>query len=312
MADSYEVRRADRAVTAWSTRRLFEPTGPMVELRAELRAALAAMSPAHGRLLHAVYASTDRSHCDLENVVVYNVGARPFTRIARDGLALERRFDVRALTFQPDSAPPDAHWLQYDVGSPEMPAAWRDAGTVASWDQPGWPRLSSSARAATVWYRLSGGDIDTVSNPGTSEHLGIELDVTRPLTIEVNPASIIKPLIDGILAALCHHDGTRLDIVAERLVDQLPADAGGHPPPADLARTTVCSAPARSYGPTALASSGIRPTIDSSPSCSACTTTSHRTGVSPVACSWSPLLWTNLRPIVPREPIRKVREELDT
>lgn len=76
MAERYRVRHiGDRTVVAWSTRRLpFEPAGWLLEFRRTLRAAVTALEAPAGTPLTAIYASADRSPCDVENVLVYNVG----------------------------------------------------------------------------------------------------------------------------------------------------------------------------------------------------------------------------------------------
>src|SRR5437763_6942840 len=90
--DEYLIRASDRRVEAWSTRRLqFEPKGWQVELRAELRRALASLSAETG-FLAAVYASPIRDAGDVENVLFYNVGSG-FGQTTQRGVRFERSFD---------------------------------------------------------------------------------------------------------------------------------------------------------------------------------------------------------------------------
>ena len=77
------------AVEAWATERLpFEPKGWMLELRSALRQ----MRSHNGALLAAVYSSQVDAFCDVENVVIYNVGAGNFAATASAGLRLERGY----------------------------------------------------------------------------------------------------------------------------------------------------------------------------------------------------------------------------
>lgn len=71
-------------VYLWSTSRLpFEPTGWLLQLRADLARAireLETFSP-YG-IVHAVYASRIGRRCDIENLLVLNVGPGAFGGVA--------------------------------------------------------------------------------------------------------------------------------------------------------------------------------------------------------------------------------------
>ena len=68
----YLVRADHRLVELWSNTRLqFEPKGWQLDMRAELRDALAAMAPCPDKILHATYGAVDTGEfIDVENVLL--------------------------------------------------------------------------------------------------------------------------------------------------------------------------------------------------------------------------------------------------
>ena len=71
----FVVHGSDAGVERWSSQRLpFEPKGWMLEYRSALREALGRLDPARGPVLIASFASTDRKPCDVENLLLYNLG----------------------------------------------------------------------------------------------------------------------------------------------------------------------------------------------------------------------------------------------
>src|SRR3712207_5375675 len=92
---TYLVVPGLHSVEAWSTERIrFPPVGWQTEFRDRLAGAIGVMDIPPGAVLHAEYASGSRDLCDVENVLFYNIGARPFAQAARSGLRFERRFDL--------------------------------------------------------------------------------------------------------------------------------------------------------------------------------------------------------------------------
>lgn len=96
-------------------------------MRSALQDALSAIPSRDGLILGAVYTSEDRSRFDVENVLIYNVGARKWPA-ARAGLRFERAFEC------PPTPPGDRtgldHYHRYELTSTEE--GWRhwDRGQV--------------------------------------------------------------------------------------------------------------------------------------------------------------------------------------
>lgn len=198
---SYEIAVESNAVRAWSTRRLpFEPKGWLKGYRDDLRIALRSLKPETGRHLRAVYASPDREFADVENVLLYNVGASSYRHLTDGGLEVQRVSSGDGL-----------HHVSYQfVDSVERAlTAGRTLATVTLHAMP-----SPTDRAGAWWAAI---------RPRVVIVDG-ELDVDQQFTVDVSMGgmgsslvSVIKPLLDGLISALHVHDGTRRDHVRNAL-----------------------------------------------------------------------------------------------
>ncbi len=86
-----EIALTSEFVDVWLDRRLpFEATGDMLTLRTQLREAIRGLQCPKGSILCATYASADDSFCDIENILLYNVGPAVFAGSCGQGVRLVR------------------------------------------------------------------------------------------------------------------------------------------------------------------------------------------------------------------------------
>lgn len=206
--DSYELTTADHGVEFWSSRRLpFEPRGTLSDARSALRLALEGLDVV-GSLI-AEYSSLDQSFCDIENVLLYNVGMRSFQKTGANHIVLRRRYT------QPPDSPSgrlfDHHHRYAVVTSPTprvlMTRARRDFSLPAVSTASGfW--LAARSAASSSGNRLRESDI------------GVRITLSMSETDRRSLPSVLKPVLDGIVASMHRHDGSQLDEVAARLADQ--------------------------------------------------------------------------------------------
>lgn len=193
----------------------------MLAYRHALRRALADLDPAHGAVLRGSYASRDTRRCDVENLLLYNPGLSAFAHLRPQEVVM-----TRSLTpAPPPEGDPDVlvHHHRYDLVA-SGPAA---AGDVIALLAP--VPLRRPVAVEKVWYDVcAGGGLEVerrLGDPG--DELGLDLTLHRPPG-SGPPAMLgmIKVLVDGVVSALHRHDGSQLELLAERLSGRLavPAD----------------------------------------------------------------------------------------
>lgn len=213
------VHSTDRQVEAWSYRRLpYEPRGDALEFRGALRAHIARVEPRG--LLRCVYASADRTFCDTENVLLYNVGMSTFARLLARGLVFERAFEV-------PPAPTSGsfvHHHAYSTSQRESPGYWSTPRALSTWRT----RAPEKRTTAAPWWlavskaRVRDDDRGLAAQTPVTGDLG---GVPFGLRIRVAPGAVpihsaLKPMLDGTIAAL-HSDSTALPLSVSRLSQQI-------------------------------------------------------------------------------------------
>lgn len=210
---------------------------------------------AAGRTLVGCYASVDAQRCDVENLLLYNVGLRAFAHLHVHDIVL-----VRSMTPPP---PPDGvskalgHHHRYELADVAPPAP---SGPVVARLAP--TPLRMPLRVASVWYDIrSKGHLEV--GDGAGELLAVEVTVHRPPSaFRPGLLGVVKVAVDGFISALHTHDGSELAVVAERLGARLGLPREGV---ADLllANPPACLASAACCGFHWTSSTGTQPTTSS-------------------------------------------------
>lgn len=210
----FELACSPTAVQFWSDVRLpFEPKGEARRARDELRRALRNLTPT-GELV-AEYCSTDRRLCDVENVLLYNVGVAQFTTLSSKRIKVVRSFDVPPLTPSGRALP---HLHRYGLWQQGL-SAWRRGRLVGERVFV----IPAPFRTSTVWA-VARALAATSEVESDSRELEVDVDITLPATSSLGLASLMKPLLDGVVASFHCHDGSGdLDLLAGRLAGQLGA-----------------------------------------------------------------------------------------
>lgn len=210
-----------RRVALWSARRLpFEPRGDQLTMREELRASLRRLAAADGEVLHAVYGSTIDGFVDVENVLLYNVGAAALARAARNGLRCERS---RIVPPMPGSKAAAAHHHEYGLRAPDAGFDhWQRGVTRAHWHRAPVPPLRADTKPSAIWAAVKAAgvqvDSETVSGP-----FGLSVVIQHPPNARPRPVDVVKPVFDGVIAAFHRHVGPpeALALAATRIALQL-------------------------------------------------------------------------------------------
>jgi hypothetical protein len=179
----------------------------MLQFRTEIRQGLQAMVAPSGDVLHAVYGSLSEDLVDAENVLFYNVGTSHFTHLANDGIRFERAYE------QPPQIPKAVdyipkHYHRYmTTGRQDEFTHWHRGQTLATWADSNCGPITSSLKVPAVWLGIKLA-AHTLSDPshtppkqfGVSVHLRYGAKQTN-----IHPATVVKPLLDGIIAAFHQH-----------------------------------------------------------------------------------------------------------
>ncbi|HUP86846.1 MAG TPA: hypothetical protein VM143_14405 [Acidimicrobiales bacterium] len=209
--DFVAVPGAD-GVEAWSVRRLpFEPKGSMLEFRSALRAALSALDTRIGRL-RCAYSSASTDFCDAENVLLYNVGMSSFGRLTEHSVTFERSHLVPTCP-EPLSGPA-LHHLRYTTQSDTTFLHWQIGAEIAAVETATPRRVD---KAADWWWATRTGTRTMTGVDLTNQPYGLRIQIGG---LDRSTASVLKPMLDGIVASL-HRDDSPADETVTRLATQL-------------------------------------------------------------------------------------------
>ncbi len=226
MSHHYFVKADDGVVEAWSTTRLqFEPKHWQRDFRAQLRLAIATLA-SRDQLLAAQYRSPVRDSCDTENILFYNVGTGIFAAASTAGVRFERGFVVPPC--HADLYGPSMHYHRYENGTDvdgdfEL---WREVATLARFDSVTLPRLSAASKPAAIWLALHETQAQAMQEDVWPDAFALRITLHLPSSYAA-PISLLKPLLDGVIAAFGVYEGPQLKLVAERLGAARPRSGRG-------------------------------------------------------------------------------------
>lgn len=206
----YEIESGPGYVEAWSEKRLpFEPKGWMKEFRDELRIAVSELRAQPGEGLYSTYVAEGRDFCDVENVLIYNVGTAAFRGAASNELAFERRFIP--------VSPAMVHHYRYELRpTPIILDGLSRRNRVATWKTDVVSPLNGSTKLSSLWWAIRRGAMSVTGAVEPNAPIGVELIVSCPT--HVNLAGIVKVAVDASIVAF-HSSGlgSALKEMAKRL-----------------------------------------------------------------------------------------------
>lgn len=217
---NYSIKKPgnnNNIVALWSSRRLpFEPKGWLYDMREALKNAINQLIVPKDSILTATYTSPIEESCDVDNILVYNVGPRVFKTTCLNGFLLERNFSaVPCLPEQPDFY---SHYQQYALAPlNQQPLHWAAKNLLASWDNIVIPGSTFNAKPHVFWQLLKENPVSIFTGDIYENYFGIELKLSAPHSKRSNLAAIIKPMLDGIISAFHFYQGEQLDQVSKRL-----------------------------------------------------------------------------------------------
>lgn len=183
MSGSFTVTSDESVVEVTSLNRLpFEPkTDALKSLRGAIQSAVRGVSSRPGFILSGTYSSSDRSLCDTENILFYNVGLSSFAGLSSEGIRFERSFQVPEGT-----ANAHQHHARYQLIHPDAPfSAWRAGPTLVAWQRVPLPPIGEGTKPAPIWYALSDARIVQTSKGAAPSAYGLRLSLALPAVSRV-------------------------------------------------------------------------------------------------------------------------------
>jgi hypothetical protein len=199
----------------WSVERLaYEPRGAMRQVRDDLARAVRGLAAGEDKWLHSTLSSAGVLGADPENVLIYNVGPRHFAHLTREGLRFEH---IVGPLPSPARDPGLGFHHDYRVArASDEPVAWQVTARLASWEDARLDQLDEFTSAGEVWLAIHNATLRSFGTPSLA-HFGVNMTLSVPSGRVTSAAQLVKPVVDGAVAAFHRHDGTALQDLAGRL-----------------------------------------------------------------------------------------------
>jgi len=214
-----EPEEGHDSVRAWSAERLsFEPKGWQKEFRERLRRAVNQLDGDQDSVLHTIFISPNNEVVDVENILLYNVGTGYFERAAHSGLRFERVFGMPPDNPAPMTGQP-RHYQYYALASRnEDFDFWRASERYAQWVTTIAP-VTPSTKAVEIWQSMKQGSVRILSKPSHRlTRFGVRINIRVPSSASrFNTASLVKPILDGVISSFHEYDGSDSYEIEERL-----------------------------------------------------------------------------------------------
>ncbi len=211
---SFEIQSGIDSVQLWLERRLpFDPRGDLRNARNSLKTHISNLRLPPKSVLLAQYLSLDESFCDVENVLIYNVGPGAFAEATRTGLRFERKCAAPPVA---PSGQTYAHYHRYSaLGLCDCADALPPNCLAFSFSLES---MSSTTKPHEVWWAAGNTSMSSCLIVRGCFEIRIRLACPAP---PKNVASLVKPLVDGVISAL--HSQS---VVSDGVLDRLEAATG--------------------------------------------------------------------------------------
>ncbi len=127
----------------------------------------------------------------------------------------------------PQPLPGSLHYHRYAIADVHAGFSyWQTAQKLAQWNNVEVPHLTSAVNPASIWYSFRTSQVEVHHIPANSlSHFGLKMTIMAPSEKTVNVASLIKPLLDGLIASFHTYNGESIVQVSQNIGKVL----GKHP-----------------------------------------------------------------------------------
>ena len=226
---AFEVRGPSASVPsveAWAPAYIpYEPRGESRRLRDELRRRIGGLRARDGEILHCAFSGWKPDNADIENVLLYNVhdSGGCFRAAVGEGLRFELVHADPPPTPSGDRS--GSHYSYRLVPAGHGFAGWRLGAEFASWRSVDLGQLAGPKKLEGVWWALRHSDVAiSAVERASNMPFSVSLTLHPPVGHTVNPASLLKGLLDGVVCAFqVHWDHSTVDVMASRLAKHIDA-----------------------------------------------------------------------------------------
>jgi hypothetical protein len=184
-------------------------------LRSVIRAGVQALAAEPDEVLHAIFLGDKPPRADVENLLVYNIGAAYLRAASRHGL----RFEITP----GDSGLTRRFGYQYELEDRATGFRyWKTARRLVCWDRIDIGQLDGGKTLEHVWLALRCGRCTIEgSRSGREVPFAVRVAIRPPAGRSAAPATMIKGVLDGVIAFQAHTDATTVPDLANRLTRTL-------------------------------------------------------------------------------------------
>lgn len=192
----------------------------VVELQRVIKQSVKGLVVGDDEILFASYSENNKNRFyDVENMLFFNIGTSAFSNCCKSQLAFigdEKRFS--AFEMQHIGKEGKYYYSYRIVKRKEVETMLSRKSIIASWN--GIPidvKISNSVARYYAPIRKNVKDINVKESLKEKSLFGLKLDLTLPF--KIMPASVMKPLLDGIICAFHGEEGRVTDTVSMMLGD---------------------------------------------------------------------------------------------
>jgi hypothetical protein len=207
-------------VELWSTVRIpFESKGEIKGLRDSLSNSIMRIPIYSDSILHASYITDHYEYCDVENVLLYNIGPGTFKNLCQNGLCFEKKIGL--IPKNPNFGIKTTHYYRYKATDFDTTFEyWNKGIPLCSWSDFDCITIKNNIKLDHFWYVMKSEEINLMGNPAPNEVFGLDLRIKAPIGAKINMAAVIKPLLDGIVSAFHVHDGSDITFLSKCIAER--------------------------------------------------------------------------------------------
>jgi alcohol dehydrogenase class IV len=181
----------------------FEPKGKEKEFKDALISEIKKLIPPNKKLLgdqilFALFKNKTNDYFDIENILFYNIGTGIFSTISSNGIIFEYPYEILQ----------SEQWCnryEYSIINVNRYHSYFTDKKVCEFEFE-IDKIKTDMKPHDYWYAFHMGKVNTYSYEDKEKnHFGIDMEIHTPKSFN-NIASVIKPMLDGIISSFHYYE----------------------------------------------------------------------------------------------------------